>query len=104
MKISNDELSVKAYKKVREMITEGRLQPGQKIIQDKLAEELGISRTPLRSALQMLEREQMVESLPRKGMAVKAFSNKEIVEVYDCRIALECMAVKTFAEMPLNQM
>jgi DNA-binding GntR family transcriptional regulator len=38
----------------------------------------------------------MVESLPRKGMAVKVFSDKEIVEVYDCRIALESMAVKAF--------
>ncbi|WP_242157307.1 GntR family transcriptional regulator [Aestuariivivens sediminis] len=102
MKISNDELSVKAYHKVKNMIVSGKLQLGQKIVQDKLAEKLGISRTPLRSALQMLEAESLVESLPRKGMAVKIFSNKEVLEIYDCRIALESMAVKTFVKVSVK--
>ena len=102
MKISNDELSVKAYHKVKNMIVSGKLQLGQKIVQDKLAEELGISRTPLRSALQMLESESLVESLPRKGMAVKTFSDKEVLEIYDCRIALESMAVKTFVKVVMK--
>lgn len=99
MKLSYDELSVKAYKKVKDMIISGDLALGQKIVQDKLAEELGISRTPLRSALQMLEAEYLVESRPRKGMAVKVFTDQEIIEIYDCRIALESMAVKTFAKI-----
>jgi DNA-binding GntR family transcriptional regulator len=102
MKISNDELSVKAYHKVKNMIVSGKLQLGEKIVQDKLAEELGISRTPLRSALQMLEAESLVESLPRKGMAVKIFSDKEVLEIYDCRIALESMAVKTFVKVAMK--
>ncbi|WP_242083525.1 GntR family transcriptional regulator [Aestuariivivens sediminis] len=102
MKISNDELSVKAYHKVKNMIVSGKLQLGQKIVQDKLAEKLGISRTPLRSALQMLEAESLVESLPRKGMAVKIFSDKEVLEIYDCRIALESMAVKTFVKVSVK--
>lgn len=97
-KIFNNELSAQAYKEVREMIMSNRLQPGQKIVQDKLAEDLGISRTPLRSALQMLEGEGLIESVPRKGVIVKEFSNQEIVEIYDCRIAMESTAVKLFAQ------
>jgi len=95
-KISNDELGAQAYKKVRSMIISKKLVPGQKIVQDKLAESLGISRTPLRSALQMLEAEYLVQSVPRKGVIVKEFSDKEIVELYDCRIALEGTATSLF--------
>jgi DNA-binding GntR family transcriptional regulator len=85
--ISNEELSTQAYKKVKDMIISGYLKPGQKIVQDKLAEELGISRTPLRSALQMLVNDFLIESLPKRGMIVKDFTDQEILEIYDCRIA-----------------
>jgi DNA-binding GntR family transcriptional regulator len=95
-KISSDELGAQAYKKVRSMIISKKLVPGQKIVQDKLAESLGISRTPLRSALQILEAEYLVQSVPRKGVIVKEFSDKEIVELYDCRIALEGTASSLF--------
>ncbi len=91
--IDTNELSSLAYKKVRSMIIDKKLVPGKKIIQDKLAENLGISRTPLRAALQRLEGENLVVSIPRRGMIVKEFSDQEIVEIYDCRIALECTAV-----------
>jgi len=98
-KISSDELGAQAYKKVRSMIISKKLVPGQKIVQDKLAESLGISRTPLRSALQMLEAEYLVQSVPRKGVIVKEFSDKEIVELYDCRIALEGTAAGLFTSI-----
>jgi DNA-binding GntR family transcriptional regulator len=96
--ISNEELSTQAYKKVKDMIISGYLKPGQKIVQDKLAEELGISRTPLRSALQMLVNDFLIESLPKRGMIVKDFTDQEILEIYDCRIAFECMAVPLFTK------
>ena len=95
-KISTDELSTLAYKKVRAMIISKKLVPGQKIVQDKLAEKLGISRTPLRSALQMLEGEHLVQSLPRRGMIVKELNDSEILEIYDCRMALEQTAISLF--------
>ena len=101
-KISNDELGALAYKKVRSMIISKKLVPGQKIVQDKLADSLGISRTPLRSALQMLEAEYLIESVPRKGVIVKAFSDEEIVELYDCRIALEGTATGLFTNFALD--
>lgn len=98
-KIFNNELSAQAYHKVKSMIVSKDLEPGQKIVQDKLAEELGISRTPLRSALQMLEGEGLIVALPRKGVAVREFTTKEIIEIYDCRMALEGMAVRLFTEL-----
>ncbi len=96
--IFSDELSVQAYKKIRKLILSKKLKAGQKIVQDKLAEQLGISRTPLRSALQMLEAEYLVESIPRKGVIVKEFSNKEIVEIFECRIALEVTAIALYTK------
>ncbi|WP_109438170.1 GntR family transcriptional regulator [Aquimarina sp. AU119] len=97
-KLSNNELSAQAYKEVRSMIINKKLVPGQKIVQDKLAENLGISRTPLRSALQMLEGEGLIESVPRKGVIVKEFTDREIVEIFDCRIALEVTAIRLFTD------
>ncbi|WP_350289592.1 GntR family transcriptional regulator [uncultured Croceitalea sp.] len=98
MKIFNNELSSQAYETVRAMIISKELIPGQKIVQDRLAEDLGISRTPLRSALQMLEGEGLIESLPRKGVIVKEFKDEEVVEIYDCRMALEGTAIRLFTE------
>ena len=98
MKIFNEDLAVKAYERVKALIRSKQLKPGQKIVQEKLAKELGISRTPLRSGLQMLEAESLIESIPRRGVVVKEFTNEEILEIYDCRIAMECMAARLFAE------
>lgn len=103
MKISSNELSSQAYETVRAMIISKELSPGQKIVQDKLAEDLGISRTPLRSALQMLEGEGLIESLPRKGVIVKEFKDEEVVEIYDCRMALEGTAIRLFTERASTQ-
>ena len=46
----------------------------------------------------MREAEHLVESIPRRGVIVRYFSNEEIIEIYDCRIALECMAVRLFTQ------
>ena len=98
MRITSNELGLQAYEVVKSMILSQKLKPGEKIIQDKLAEELGISRTPLRSALEKLEAESLVESLPRRGMIVKALTPNEIIEIYECRMALEETAVKLICE------
>ncbi len=98
MRISNDELGKQAYKRVKQMIVSKKLVPGQKIVQEQLAAQLGISRTPLRDALQMLEAESLVESIPRRGVVVRKFSNEEILEIYDCRIALEGAAIRLFVK------
>ena len=103
MRITNDDLSRQAYRQVKRMIVSKKLAPGQKIVQEQLADKLGISRTPLRSALQMLEAESLIESIPRKGVIVREFDNTEIIEIYDCRVALEGTAVRLFAERATTQ-
>jgi DNA-binding GntR family transcriptional regulator len=82
------------YDKVKSMILNNELKPGQKIVQEKLANELGVSRTPLNRALQMLEFEMLVESRPRKGMYVKKISLKEMLDVFIVREVLEGAAAR----------
>lgn len=103
MRITLDELSKQAYRKVKTMIVTKKLLPGQKIVQEQLADKLGISRTPLRFALQMLEAESLIESIPRRGVVVREFSDTEVIEIYDCRIALESTAIRLFTEKASQQ-
>jgi len=87
----------KAYEGIRKLILAKALLPGQKITQEKLAAQLGVSRTPLRSALRMLEGENLVVAVPRRGMFVREFTTKEVIEVYECRAALEGLACELLA-------
>lgn len=92
--IQHDDLSKPVYTRLKQMISSGKLKPGEKLVQEKLAAALGVSRTPVLKALQSLEHEMLVESIPRRGMYVKQVSKEEMINIYECREALECMAVK----------
>ncbi|WP_154854902.1 GntR family transcriptional regulator [Cyclobacterium xiamenense] len=96
--LKNDELGIQAYRELRKMIIHGKLAPGQKIIQEKLAAQMGISRTPLRVALHMLEAENLIEPKNKTGFKVKTIDDKEILEIFDCRIALESTAAGILAK------
>lgn len=96
--LKNDELGIQAYRELRKMIINGKLSPGQKIIQEKLASQMGISRTPLRVALHMLEAENLIEPKNKTGFKVKTIDNKEVLEIFDCRIALESTAAGILAK------
>jgi len=96
--LKNDELGIQAYRELRKMIIHGKLAPGQKIIQEKLAAQMGISRTPLRVALHMLEAENLIEPKNKTGFKVKSIDDKEILEIFDCRIALESTAAGILAK------
>jgi len=95
--ITHTDLSQPIYEKLKEMILNQSLKPGQKIIQEKIAADLGVSRTPLNKALQMLEHEMLVESIPRRGMYVYEVSTAELIEVYYCRESLEGLAARLVA-------
>ncbi len=96
--IQHSDLSKPVYDRLKQMIEEGELSPGQKLVQEKLAQDLGVSRTPLLKALQKLQHEMMVESIPRRGMYVKKVSLQEMIDVYDCREAIESIAVRLTIE------
>ena len=95
--ISHSNLSKPVYDKIKAMILSNELKPGQKIIQEKLASDLGVSRTPLNKALQMLEFELLLESVPRKGMYVKKVDLNEMVDVFDCREGIDAVAARLAA-------
>jgi DNA-binding GntR family transcriptional regulator len=93
------DLSVLAYKRIKEMILKNELVAGEKIIQEKLAAELGVSRMPLHKAFQMLENELLVESIPRRGIFVSQFNLSEIKDAFECREAIEGVAARKAAEL-----
>jgi len=101
--IEHSDLSLPIYLEVRKMILEGKLVPGQKLLQEKLAKDLGVSRTPLMKALQMLVFDFLVESVPRRGMFVKKITDKEMIDIYEVREGIEVVAVRLVAERNSSQ-
>ena len=85
----HENLDQKAYTILKNLIIERKLLPGEKIPQEKLARELGISRTPLVGALKFLEQEKLVESVPRRGFFVRLFSKEEMASIFELREVLE---------------
>lgn len=87
------------YTLVKRMILVGELEPGRKLVQDELAERLGVSRTPLLSALSKLEKEMLVQNVARRGMFVRRFDAEELVQVYEVRLRLEPYAARQAARV-----
>lgn len=83
---------------IREAIIKGTLKPGERLMEIQLAEELGVSRTPVREALRKLELEGFIVMVPRKGAYVADLSVKDIADVFEIRIALEGLAAALAAE------
>jgi DNA-binding GntR family transcriptional regulator len=85
------------YDNLKSMIIERKLMPGEKIYQDKLAHEFGVSRTPLVSALKKLEHEKLITAMPRRGFYVRLFSKQEMVHIFELREVLEGLAARKVA-------
>ena len=75
-------------------IASGELKPGERLVETRIAAELGTSQAPVREALRDLELLRLVESQPFKGARVRAFGDEELVEVYPVRAVLEELAAK----------
>ncbi len=80
------------FQTLRNAILTGKLVPGERLMENQLAEKLGVSRTPVREALRMLELENLVELVPRKGAQVLDMSEKDIVDILEIRSVLEGLA------------
>jgi DNA-binding GntR family transcriptional regulator len=78
---------------VREMILSGQLRAGERINEVETAAALGISRAPLREAIQTLVNEGLVIAIPNRGAFVRSFSEEELADLYELRIALELHAL-----------
>jgi DNA-binding GntR family transcriptional regulator len=79
---------------LKKEILDGRIKPDDRLIERDLAQQLNVSRTPIREALRKLESEGLLSYLPRKGVVVQGFDISEIKEIYDIRKELECLAVR----------
>jgi GntR family transcriptional regulator, vanillate catabolism transcriptional regulator len=90
--------TVKAQLRLRELIVGGELAPGERVPELALVEKLGVSRTPVRSALVALQGEGLLEPLPGGGFAVRAFTEGEVHDAIEVRGTLEGLAARLAAE------
>lgn len=86
------------FETLRDAIINGKLAPGERLMEVQLAEEMGVSRTPVREAIRKLELEGFVVMVPRKGAYVAGVSIKDIADVFEIRAALEALAARLAAE------
>lgn len=86
------------YSRIRQAIIRGVYQPGDRLQEETLAEQLGTSRTPVREALRKLEIERLVVYYPHRGTVVSEVVTDEIEELYQVRILLETMIAKRAAQ------
>ena len=91
-------LSKKVYRVLKKRIIEEDLKPGEKILEVNIAEQLGVSRTPIREALRELAAEGFVKMIPNQGMVVSNVSIEDIKEVLQIRILLEGFAASIAAK------
>ncbi len=85
------------YRRLKSVIIEGDLRPGQRLIEGKLAVTLNVSRTPLREAIQVLVQERFLERLPQGGVQVANISQRDIRDLNSVRSALEALAARNAA-------
>ena len=88
---------------LRQAIRDGLLPPGERLMEIPLAEELGVSRTPIREAIRILEQEGLVVMIPRRGTYVADMSLKDVTEVFELRSILEELAAELAAERITNE-
>lgn len=86
------------FEHLREAILSGKLEPSTRLMEVQLAEELGVSRTPVREAIRKLELEGLVVMIPRKGAYVADVSLKDVIEVLEIRAGIEGFATSLAAQ------
>ena len=103
----NLELKMDAYLPLRNVVFQtlriailtGELQPGERLMELQLADKLGVSRTPIREAIHMLEKEGLAKIVPRKGAHVAKMTEKDLIDVLMIRKTLEDLALRTACEL-----
>ena len=96
-------LSDLVFKKLQDAIIDGRLEPGQWLRQEALAQEMGVSQMPVREALKQLAAEGLAERIPYKGVRVTKFSWEDIVDICTIRLVLESLAARLAAPLITEQ-
>ena len=91
-------LADQAYGQLKQLIFDFALMPGDRCSESELAQRLAVSRTPLRQAMQRLEREGFLQVLPKVGWQVAKLDFDTFDELYDLRVLIECHAAQRLAE------
>ena len=97
-RIENVPLRVSVADIIRQAIINGTMRPGTPVVEMALAEQLNVSRAPVREAIQILEADGLIESEPYKGKRVKPLSIKEVEELYSLREQFEAFAIRRIVE------
>lgn len=97
-KKENRSLTSIIFDRIREEILNNKYKVGEKIVEAKLAEELGVSRTPVREALKQLELDGLVENIPNRGVVVKGITTQDIADIYTIRMEIEGIAARWCVE------
>jgi DNA-binding GntR family transcriptional regulator len=95
---ANLSLGSQAYQELKRIILEGQVAPGRKLNEGELAKALGISRTPVREAINRLEKEGLVEIFPQRGAFVIQITERDVYELFLIRENLEGLAARLAAE------
>lgn len=99
----NKSMREKVYDTLKQMIIDGVIKPGERIIETEYSNKFQISRTPIREAIRMLELEGLVESQTTGGVIVKTLTSEEISEIYKIRIALESLIIEEIIKKITSQ-
>ena len=89
-----------AVDRLRRDILSGRTDPGERLVEEQLTRQLGISRAPLREAMRLLAQQGLVEHIPRRGVRVATLSDDDVRELYEVRDVLERHAVAILSPQP----
>ncbi|PYI50881.1 GntR family transcriptional regulator [Paenibacillus flagellatus] len=92
--IQKQNISEELVKYIKQQIIGGELNPGDRIVETKLARELGVSQTPVREAIRHLHGEGIITIVPNKGPMVRTLDMKDVFEIYSVRSMLEGLAIR----------
>ena len=98
-----DNLSLKAYDQIKNLILNGDLKQGQAISINLMADQLGISRTPVTNACQKLEYEKLLTILPKQGVIINTISIEDACGIYELRAAIESYNAKRVMDILTNE-
>jgi GntR family transcriptional regulator of vanillate catabolism len=95
--IHQENLEDKIYARIRALILQRQIRPGERIQVDRLAREMGVSRMPVMNAVKRLTQERVVDCLPRRGFYLKEYSKRELARLFEVREMLEALAARLAA-------
>lgn len=88
---------------LRTQIIDGTYPPGTHLVEDRLAQELGVSRNPVREALRVLQAEGFIDMIPRRGAVVATLTAEQVRDIFDVRMALEQLAAQLAAQRAVRE-